>query len=95
MTDAIDLYVQQGGSLKLSYLHYEYMYPVKPEKLQQLAEKAKKVVFVENNGTGQFAKLIRMESGYTPDDLLLKNDGRPFFVTEIVAYIQQSEGKEA
>lgn len=91
MTDALVHYQKTGGTKKLSYLHYEYMFPLKTERLQHLAGRAKKVVFVENNGTGQLAKLVRMECGYTPHSTFLKNDGRPFFITEILAYIAQEE----
>lgn len=85
--DGIELYKKTEGAKKVSYLHYEYMFPLRSERLLSLAQKAQKVVFVENNGTGQLAKLVRMETGYAPHATYLKNDGRPFFVTEIVAYI--------
>jgi len=91
VTDALIQYQKTGGTKKLSYLHYEYMFPLKTDRLQQLANTAQKVVFVENNGTGQLAKLIRMESGYEPNDILLKNDGRPFYITEILSYISGEE----
>ncbi len=89
--DAIQLYQQTGGSKKCSYLHYEYLFPLKTERLEALAQTAQKVVFVENNGTGQLAKLVRMESGFTPDHIVLKNEGRPFFVNEILSEIQREE----
>lgn len=89
VADAFIQYQKTGGTKKLSYLHYEYMFPLKTERLQALAKTAKKVVFVENNGTGQLAKLVRMESGFVADDTLLKNDGRPFFITEILDYISK------
>ena len=89
--EAIQLYQHTGGSKKCSYLHYEYLFPLKTERLEALAQTAQKVVFVENNGTGQLAKLVRMESGFTPDHIVLKNEGRPFFVNEILSEIQREE----
>ena len=89
--DAVAIYKNTGGRKKVAYLHYDYVFPVKTERLLQSAATAKAVVFVENNGTGQLARLVAMESGFTRYSTFLKNDGRPFFVTELVAYLRQGE----
>lgn len=66
------------------YLHYTYLFPLKTEKLMELAGKAKKTVFVEGTHGAQLAKLIKMECGLEFDHTILKYDGRPFFVDELL-----------
>ena len=36
------------------------------------------------NATGQFARLLRYETGYSVTDRVLRYDGRPFLVEELM-----------
>jgi 2-oxoglutarate ferredoxin oxidoreductase subunit alpha len=38
---------------------------------------------VENNGTGQFGQLIRMQTGFDMDRKILKYNGLPFSADEL------------
>ncbi len=49
---------------------------------------AGKVVCVENNATGQLARLLRQQ-GFDPGRPVLKYDGRPFAVDELEARLQE------
>jgi len=40
--------------------------------------KARKVIVVENNATGQLAKLMKLSLGYTTHEKILKYNGMPF-----------------
>ena len=62
----------------------EQVYPISP-KLEQLLLEAEKTVFVENNATGQFARLVRAETGVTATKKILKYNGLPFSVEELAA----------
>lgn len=73
----------QNSGLNVAYLHYTYLWPLKTEKLQELAKKAKKVVIVEATKMGHLQKLIAMECGLQIEDQILKYDGRPFFYDEL------------
>ncbi|MCA9385497.1 2-oxoacid:acceptor oxidoreductase subunit alpha [Candidatus Dojkabacteria bacterium] len=89
MVDVIS-YIQNGNSKKkISYLHYEYIYPLKAEWLLKLSQQFKKSVVVEQNYQSQFGKLVRMETGFEFNDRLLKYDGRPFFIEDILDYISE------
>ena len=70
--------------LSIGYLHYSYLWPLKTEKLEALAAKAKKTIFVEATYQGHLSKLIKMESGLSFDHQILKYDGRPFFIDELL-----------
>lgn len=72
---------------KISYLHYEYLYPLKTSKLLEVASNFKKVVLIENNYAGQLGELIKKECGYEFTDKLLKYNGRPFFIEDILDYL--------
>ena len=54
-----------------------------------LLDKSKKTYVVEGNATGQFARLIRQETGKTLTGTILKYDGRPFTQAQIVAGLKK------
>ncbi len=85
--DVQNIIKQNKNSLKVSYLHYENVYPIKTEKLMNLVNKAKRVVLIENNYTGQLGNLIKLASGYDFSEKLLKYNGRAFFVEDILDYL--------
>ena len=67
-----------------NFLHFYRPWPF-PQEAVKILSQAKKFVAVENNSTGQLAKLIRRETGIDVDQKILKDDGRPFFEGEIVS----------
>ena len=73
----------------IGYLHYNYIYPLKYQKLLEFKEDGIKIVFVENNQTGEFNKLVRQESGLEITDKILKYDGRPFFIDDILDFLNK------
>ena len=83
----LDIITNNLSSEDIAYLHYEYIYPTKTEKLTKLAQEGKRIILVENNQTGQFGSLITQETGYIFKERLLKYDGRPFFVEDILDFL--------
>jgi 2-oxoglutarate ferredoxin oxidoreductase subunit alpha len=73
----------------IGYLHYKYMYPFKFRKILEFKENGTKIVTVENNQTGQLQKLIARESGILIDEKIIKYNGRPLFVEDILDYLNQ------
>lgn len=67
----------------VGYLHYQYLWPLKIEKFQELAETAKRTVLVEGNYEGQLGELFRRVCGAEFTKKILKYDGRPFFFHEL------------
>ena len=57
--------------------HFGQVWPLAPETFLPRFEKAGQVVVVEGNATGQFARLIRRETGFAPAKTILRYDGRP------------------
>ncbi len=63
-------------------LHFAQVYPL-PENAKKLLTR-KKVVVLENNAKGQFAELLKQEYGVKITEKILKYDGAPFSVEEVV-----------
>jgi 2-oxoglutarate ferredoxin oxidoreductase subunit alpha len=71
-----------------------YLWPLRTEKLQDLAKRSKHSVLVEQNFQGQLGKLIKMECGLDITEKILKYDGRPFFYDELLsALLEAVRGK--
>ena len=59
-------------------LHFADLWPFPAEAAMAAFERARKLVAVEVNATGQLATLIRSQTGRQMDDSILKYDGRAF-----------------
>lgn len=81
--------ISQGE--KIGYLHYEYLYPLKTELLNTLIKRGKKIIIAENNQTGQLAQSLKEKIGYPFKKRILKYDGRPFFVEDILEYLKNEK----
>ena len=79
---AVEEALEKLGSEKVAHLHFSWVYPLNPET-GKLFE-GRKVVVVENNVAGQFADLLWKELGVKADHRVLKYDGRPFSVEEVL-----------
>jgi 2-oxoglutarate ferredoxin oxidoreductase subunit alpha len=82
MVEAIDILNDQGISAGGIHLNELWPFPARP--MSRVLKAVQKWVVVENNATGQLARLIQMEIQKKPDGTILKYDGRPFTAEEIV-----------
>ncbi|GKU23342.1 2-oxoacid:acceptor oxidoreductase subunit alpha [Clostridium folliculivorans] len=71
--------------IKVGALSFGDIYPLPEKLLKKYSNKAKKVINVEQNFTGQLGKLITQETGILMDDSILKYDGRQITSDEIVS----------
>lgn len=71
----------------MAALHFSQVYPL-PEKAKKLFAR-KKIVVMENNATGQFANLLKLEYSVKISDTILKYDGDPFSVEEVVKALKK------
>ena len=79
------------GSDRISFLHFNQVYPIHPETRNYL-EKAEKTIIFENNASAQFANLIKTETGFEIDQKVLKYDGMPFSVEEVLKTLKSIGG---
>jgi len=84
LREAVD---ELSRSYGVAMLHFGEIYPFPgTEKLDYLGllKGARLTICVEQNATGQFARLMKTETGYEFGALLNKYDGRPFTVESLV-----------
>ncbi len=62
---------------KAATLHFSQVWPLVPEHFVDHLHGAKEVAAVEGNATGQLARLIRRETGFHIERLVLRYDGLP------------------
>ncbi|WP_341482353.1 2-oxoacid:acceptor oxidoreductase subunit alpha [Bacillus kexueae] len=74
----------EKDGIKVNHAHVRLIHPFPTNEMLPLVEKAKKVVVVENNATGQLANIIKMNVGHAQKIVsALKYDGNPFLPHEI------------
>ena len=81
---------------KIAMLHFSEIYPLpSSEKLGYLdmLRNAKLTICVENNATGQFARLMRAEKGYEFHARINKYDGRPFTLEGLLGELHAHMGR--
>jgi len=82
LSETIDL-LNASGDKKFGALVFGDIWPLPEKKLREYKEKAKVLINVEQNYTGQLAALISEVTGIRVDHSVLKYDGRPLSATEI------------
>lgn len=74
--------IQLKGEGQIGHLYFKQIHPLS-EKIKEYWKKAKEVIVIENNATGQFEKLIRRDFGLSANRHIRKYNGLPFCVEEI------------
>jgi 2-oxoglutarate ferredoxin oxidoreductase subunit alpha len=72
---------------RLGFLYFKQVYPLPREMMGYLIN-AQKIITIENNASGQFANLIKRETGFDIKYKILKYDGRPFSVEEVMTRLK-------
>jgi 2-oxoglutarate ferredoxin oxidoreductase subunit alpha len=73
--EASEILTDQGRNV--ATLHFKQVWPLREDQFMPFLEGAKTVVGVEGNATGQFARLLRQETGFVMDGMVLRSDGYP------------------
>lgn len=92
ITEAIEL-LNREGSARFAALVFGDVYPLPQKLLLEKAPKAKRVINVEQNATGQLAGLIREHTGIACTGSILKYDGRQISAEEIAERVQKEESR--
>ncbi|MGB9681837.1 MAG: 2-oxoacid:acceptor oxidoreductase subunit alpha [bacterium] len=85
LREAIERLTREGFNIGL--LHFSDVYPLPQKKLNELKD-VRRMIAVENNATGQFAQLVKRETGIDIKDRILKYNGSPFTPLEIVKEVK-------
>ena len=68
---------------------FKQVYPL-PADTKTLFKDAKRIIVIENNFSGQFSSLLE-KHGVNVSDRVVKYDGEPFSVEELVEKMQNQE----
>src|ERR1700687_5604696 len=81
------LRILEGEGKKVNFLQCRLMRPFPAQAVGDILRKAKKVVSIEENYSGQLATHIAAETGFLITDRINKYDGRPFSEDEMAKAI--------
>ena len=70
--------ILRGEDLDVNCLHLNELWPFPTDAISNVLDGSHRSFSVENNATGQLARLIRSETGKKVTGSILKFDGRPF-----------------
>jgi len=86
LRESVDRLAKAG--VRAALIHFTELYPL-PHNLEKLFQGRETLACVENNYTGQFARLLRMETGIAPSHLILKYDGRPYTPEHVIRELRK------
>ncbi len=81
------LHVEEDEGIHVNSLEFPSLFPFHAEETLRLLKGVKQSLSIEANYTGQFARLLRAETGYRPTYSFPKYDGEPFTWREIADHI--------
>ena len=74
--------VRNLGRNDVAFLHFKQVYPLH-NKTADYLRRSEKMIIIENNATGQFARLIKLYTGIDIENKILKYNGLSFSVEEL------------
>ncbi len=84
--EAVALLAEEG--IRANHLQIKYLHPFHSQEVREILRRSKRTICVECNYTGQFARHLRAETGFSVDDMILKYDGEPFEPHHIVEQVR-------
>jgi 2-oxoglutarate ferredoxin oxidoreductase subunit alpha len=85
--EAVD--ILNRDNISTAMMHLSELWPFPTEPVLYAIERARRSIVIENNATGQLARLIRKETGKAVTVIVLKFDGRPFTPIQIVNEVRK------
>ncbi len=80
--------VENIGQDDIAVLHFSWVFPL-PDNVHEYLDRASKLIIVENNISAQFAQLIKLTSGHSIENKIVKYNGFPFSVEEVEKEIKK------
>lgn len=85
--EAVNMLRQDGASVNMLHLNQLWPFPAKP--VADALSMAHHSYVIENNATGQLARLIKAETGKDVSGKILKYDGRPFTPVHVAEAVRK------
>jgi len=80
---------ETARTLDFGALHFQQVWPFPKDDFIRLTKDAQKIIVIENNATGQLARIIKSQTGLTNISSVNKYNGLPFTVDELDNRIKQ------
>ncbi len=77
------------GKQKINMVHFTELWPFPVEAVMSILQSSHRIIAVENNATGQLARLLRAETGIAVDAKILRYDGRPITAAYIIEKLRK------
>jgi len=87
LTEAVELLNRSG--ISVNHLQVKFLVPFHATEITAILRKSRRIIVVENNQSGQFARHLRAETGITAHSHIRKYDGEPFEPKHIVAGVKE------
>ncbi|HEV3262945.1 MAG TPA: 2-oxoacid:acceptor oxidoreductase subunit alpha [Gemmataceae bacterium] len=84
--EAVERLNREG--ISTNYLQVRILLPLQVKQIGDVLGKSRRIIIVENNQSGQFARHLRAESGIAANGHIRKYDGEPFEPKHIVAGVK-------
>ncbi|MDQ1240712.1 MAG: 2-oxoglutarate/2-oxoacid ferredoxin oxidoreductase subunit alpha [Thermodesulfobacteriota bacterium] len=79
---------KQKQGVTCAMLHFSQVWPIIPTHVLGRLQKARRVIGVEANYTGQFCRLLKRETGFDIREQILRYDGLPFTLEYVLDRIR-------
>ena len=86
IVEAADRLRQEG--ITTNHLHVKFLVPLHVDEITAILGESRRILIVENNQSGQFARHLRAETGIVAHGHIRKYDGEPFEPKHIVAGVK-------
>jgi 2-oxoglutarate ferredoxin oxidoreductase subunit alpha len=89
LMEVVNILISEGHSV--NHVHFTHVFPLPVEATRDILGNAKTIVCVENNATGQFARLFECETGVKISEKILRADGKPYSPESIIRSMREME----
>jgi 2-oxoglutarate ferredoxin oxidoreductase subunit alpha len=93
IAEAVEKLAGEEG-IVANHLQVKWIVPFHAKEITAILARSQRVIIVENNFSGQFARYLRSETGFDAHGHIRKYDGEPFMPHHIVEAVKdQLAGK--
>jgi len=86
--EAVEKLAAEEG-IVANQLPIKWIVPFHADEISRILSRSRRVIIVENNYSGQFARYLRSETGFTAHGHIRKYDGEPFRPHHIVDAVKE------
>ena len=90
ITEAAERLREEG--ISVNHLHVKTVLPLHVDEISAVLAKSRRMIIIENNESGQFARHLRAETGIVATGHIRKYDGEPFEPKHVVAGVKEVIG---